>query len=107
MIRTRIDDSDDDDDDDDENEIVQGLCHRHEQQPGSAAFQAGLGAWFEAAAGLRVGCQGKPICLRHPQGAREGGRTLRKDVPKHLLSAFYGTLPSKNLVFLKTLTGAF
>ena len=39
-------------------------------------------------------------------GAREGGRTLRKDVflpSKHLLSAFYKTLPtknpSKNLVF--------
>ena len=39
-------------------------------------------------------------------GAREGGRTLRKDVflpSKHLLSAFYETLPfknpSKNLVF--------
>ena len=32
-------------------------------------------------------------------GAREGGRTLRKDVflpSKHLLSAFYETLPSKN-----------
>ena len=30
---------------------------------------------------------------------REGGRTLRKDVflpSKHLLSAFYETLPSKN-----------
>ena len=39
-------------------------------------------------------------------GAREGGRTLRRDVflpSKHLLSAFYETLPSenpsKNLVF--------
>ena len=32
-------------------------------------------------------------------GAREGGHTLRKDVflhSKHLLSAFYKTLPSKN-----------
>ena len=32
-------------------------------------------------------------------GARQGGRTLRKDVflpSKHLLSAFYKTLPSKN-----------
>ena len=42
-------------------------------------------------------------------GEREGGRTLRKDVflpSKHLLSAFYETLPSKNpsknLVLLKT-----
>ena len=47
-------------------------------------------------------------------GAREGGRTLRKDVllpSKHLVSAFYETLPSKtpskNLVFTETLTGAF
>ena len=33
------------------------------------------------------------------EGAREGGRTLRKDVflpSKHRLSAFYKTLPSKN-----------
>ena len=38
----------------------------------------------------------------HTWGAREGGRTLRKDVflpSRHLLSAFYKTLPSKNLVF--------
>ena len=36
--------------------------------------------------------------LRH-LGAREGGRTLRQDVflpSKHLLSAFYEKLPSKN-----------
>ena len=39
------------------------------------------------------------ISCSHPQGARDGGRTLRKDVflpSKHLLSAFYETLPSKN-----------
>ena len=48
-------------------------------------------------------------------GACEGGRTLRKDVflpSKHLLGAFYKTLPSKNpsknLVFAKKpFTGAF
>ena len=35
----------------------------------------------------------------------KGGRTLRKDVflpSKHLLSAFYKTLPSKNLVFTES-----
>ena len=49
-----------------------------------------------------------------PNRVHEGGRSLRKDVflpSQHLLSAFYKTLPSKNpaknLVFTKTLTGAF
>ena len=47
-------------------------------------------------------------------GARERGRTLRRDVflpSKHLLSAFYKTLssknPSKNLVFTENLTRHF
>ena len=40
-----------------------------------------------------------------PWGAREGGRTPRKDVflpSKHLLSAAYKALPSKKLVFTET-----
>ena len=60
---------------------------------------------------------GGPFLLRFPVaslclllGCTRRGLTLRKDVfllSKHLLSAFYETLPSKNLVLLKTLTGAF
>ena len=57
----------------------------------------GLRPWSRKGPDHGVGLD--PSLLAEIRFAREGGRTLRKDVflpSKHLLSAFYKTLPSKN-----------